>query len=180
MNGDGRPDISLAAKGGPQAEPGSGEWFAWWEAPLDRTKPWAKRRIAERQPGATNIQPADINGDGKTDFVATRGHGRGVIWFEAPTWREHVIHETLLEPHSLVVLDMDGDGDMDAATCAYGDRQAFWFENDGRGRFTSHLVAVDQAAYDIRAVDLDQDGDLDLLIAGQLSKNVAWYENPRK
>lgn len=180
VNGDGRPDISLAAKGGPQAEPGSGEWFAWWEAPLDRTKPWAKRRIAERQPGATNIQPADINGDGKADFVATRGHGRGVIWFEAPTWREHAIHETLLEPHSLVVVDMDGDGDMDAATCAYGDRQAFWFENDGRGRFTSHLFAVDQAAYDIRAVDLDQDGDLDLLIAGQLSKNVAWYENPRK
>jgi hypothetical protein len=180
VNGDGRLDISLAAKGGPQAEPNSGEWFAWWEAPLDRTKPWTKRLIADRQPGATNIQPADINGDGKTDFVATRGHGRGVVWFEAPAWREHVVHESLLEPHSLVVVDMDGDGDTDAATCAYGDRQALWFENDGRGRFTSHVVAVDQAAYDIRAVDLDQDGDLDLLIAGQLSKNVVWYENPRK
>ena len=179
VNGDGRADISLGAKGGPQAEPG-GEWFAWWEAPLDRTKPWTKRLIAERQPGATNIQPADVNGDGKMDFVATRGHGRGVIWFEAPSWREHVIHETLLEPHSLVVVDMDADGDLDAATCAYGDRQALWFENDGRGKFTSHLVATDQAAYDIRAVDLDQDGDLDLLIAGQQSKNVAWYENPRK
>ena len=44
-----------------------------------------------------------------------------------------MIHETLLEPHSLVVVDMDGDGDLDAATCAYGDRQALWFENDGRG-----------------------------------------------
>jgi len=180
VNGDGRVDISLAAKGGPQAESGSGEWFAWWEAPPDRTKPWLKWLIADRQPGATNIQPADVNGDGKTDFVATRGHGRGVIWFEAPTWRKHIIHESLLEPHSLVVVDMDGDGDTDAATCAYGDRQAMWFENDGRGQFTSHLVAVDQAAYDIRAVDLDQDGDVDLLIAGQLSKNVAWYENPRK
>ncbi len=180
VNGDGRVDISLAAKGGPQAKSGSGEWFAWWEAPLDRTKPWTKRLISDRQPGATNIQPADVNGDGKTDFVATRGHGRGVIWFEAPMWREHVIHESLLEPHSLVAVDMDGDGDTDAATCAYGDRQALWFENDGRGRFTSHLVAVDQAAYDIRAVDLDQDGDLDLLIAGQLSKNVVWFENPRK
>ena len=180
VNGDGRPDISLAAKGGPQAEPNSGEWFAWWEAPLDRTQPWTKRRVADRQPGATNIHPADVNGDGKCDFLATRGHGRGVIWFEAPNWREHVIHDSLWEPHSLVVVDMDADGDVDVATCAYGDRRAMWFENDGQGRFTNHLVAVDQAAYDIRAVDLDLDGDLDLLIAGQTSKNVAWYENPRK
>jgi FG-GAP-like repeat len=180
VNGDGRPDIALAAKGGPQAEPSSGEWFAWWEAPADRKTPWAKRVIAANQPGATNIQPADINGDGKTDFLATRGHGRGVIWFEAPTWKEHVIHESLLEPHSLVVVDMDGDGDIDAATCAYGDRQAMWFENDGRGRFTNHLVGADQAAYDIRAVDLDLDGDLDLLVAGQTTKNVVWFENPRQ
>lgn len=180
VNGDGRPDISLAAKGGPQAEPNRGEWFAWWEAPADRTGPWSKRMIAANQPGATNIQQADVNGDGKTDFLATRGHGRGVIWFEAPAWKEHVIHESLLEPHSLVVVDMDGDGDIDAATCAYGDRQAMWFENDGRGRFTSHLVGSDQAAYDIRAIDLDLDGDLDLLVAGQTSKNVIWFENPRK
>jgi len=92
----------------------------------------------------------------------------------------HVIHASLLEPHSLVVVDLDGDGDIDAATCTYGDRQAVWFENDGRGRFTSHLVGADQAAYDIRAVDLDLDGDLDLLVAGQASKNVVWFENPRK
>src|SRR5262245_37953125 len=139
-----------------------------------------KRLIADRQPGATNIQPADVNGDGKTDFIATRGHGRGVIWFEAPTWREHVIHETLQEPHSLVVVDMDGDGELDAATCAYGDKQAWWLDDDGPGRFTRHLVASDEAASDIRAVDIDGDGELDLLIAGKLSKNVAWYENPRK
>lgn len=180
VNGDGRLDISLAAKGGPQAEPNTGEWFAWWEAPADRTKPWTKRIIAEKQPGATNIQPADVNGDGQVDFIATRGHGRGVVWFEAPKWREHVIHETLLEPHSLAVVDMDADGDLDAATCAYGDRKAMWFENDGKGNFTTHLVSADQAAYDIRAADLDLDGDLDLLIAGQASNNVAWYENPRK
>jgi hypothetical protein len=180
VNGDGRPDIALAAKGGPQAEPGTGEWFAWWEQPSHPRGAWKKHRIADNQPGATNIHPADVNGDGQVDFIATRGHDRGVVWFEAPGWREHVIHPTLKEPHSLVVVDMDGDGDIDAATCAYGDRLAFWFENDGRGRFTPHLVARDQAAYDIRALDMDRDGDLDLLIAGQLSNNVVWYENPNK
>lgn len=180
VNGDGRPDIALAAKGGPQAEPNSGEWFAYWESPADPTRAWSKRMISERQVGATNIMPGDVNGDGRTDFVATRGHGRGVVWFEAPEWRAHTIHETLLEPHSLAVVDMDDDGDLDAATCAYGDRQAVWFENDGRGNFRTHVVANDQAAYDIRATDMDLDGDLDLLIAGQASKNVVWYENLRK
>ncbi len=180
VNGDQRPDIALAAKGGPQADPGTGEWFAWWEQPADAGSPWRKHLIADRQPGATNIQQVDVNRDGKTDFIATRGHDRGVFWFEAPNWTPHIIHETLLEPHSLVVVDLDDDGDPDAATCGYGDKLAYWFENDGRGQFRSHLVARDQAAYDIRAVDLDRDGDLDLLIAGQLSKNVVWYENPRR
>jgi len=180
VNGDGRPDIALAAKGGPSAVPGTGEWFAWWEAPSDPRQVWKKHLIAARQDGATNIHPADVNGDGKTDFIASRGHARGVIWFEAPTWKEHVIHPTLLEPHCLVVTDLDADGDIDAATCAYGDKLALWFENDGKGNFRTHLVGRDQAAYDIRAVDMDHDGDLDLIIAGQASNNVVWYENPRK
>lgn len=180
VNGDQRPDIALAAKGGPQAEPGTGEWFAWWEQPEVATNPWKKHLIAAQQPGATNIQPADVNGDGQMDFIATRGHDRGVLWFEAPHWTAHVIHASLREPHSLTVVDLDADGDIDAATCGYGDKQAYWFENDGHGQFMQHLVASDQGAYDIRATDMDGDRDFDLLIAGQLSKNVVWYENPRR
>ena len=179
VNGDGRPDAATAAKGGPTAAPGSGDWFAWWEAPEDPRKVWTKHLIAGDHPGATNIHPADVNGDGKTDFVATRGHARGVIWFEAPQWTLHEIHPTILEPHCLAVADFDGDGDIDAATCGYGDKLAVWFENDGKGKFTTHLVAENQAAYDIRAIDMDGDRDLDLLIAGQASQNVVWYENPR-
>ena len=79
----------------------------------------------------------------------------------------------------MVVTDLDDDGDMDVATCAFGDKLAAWFENDGRGEFTTHIVGHDQEAYDIRAVDLDVDGDLDLLVAGRASDNVVWYENPR-
>ncbi|MEN9019584.1 MAG: VCBS repeat-containing protein, partial [Verrucomicrobiales bacterium] len=113
-------------------------------------------------------------------FIASLGHGKGVVWFEAPEWKRHDIHATIQEPHSLIVLDFDGDGDQDAATCAFGSKEAYWFENDGKGSFTNHLVAKDQEAYDIRASDLDGDGDLDLLIAGRGSRNVAWYENPKR
>ena len=178
VNGDGRTDLASAAKGGKSAVPGTGDWFAWWEAPADPTKVWKKRLISSEERGATNIHPADVNGDGRTDFIASRGHGRGVLWFEAPDWEPHDMHETLFNPHCLVVTDMDGDGDVDAATCAFEERLAVWFENDGKGEFTTHTVGKDQAAYDIRAVDMDSDGDFDLLIAGQRSENVVWYESP--
>ena len=92
----------------------------------------------------------------------------------------HVIHPTLKEPHCLVLGDFNGDGKIDVATCGYGDQLVYWFENDGKGQFRSHLIARNQAAYDIRAIDMDGDGDLDILIAGQQSGNVAWYENPAK
>jgi hypothetical protein len=180
VNGDGRTDVASAAKGGPTAPPGSGDWFAWWEAPADPTKVFKKNVIARDQPGATNIHMADVDGDRQIDFIATRGHGQGVVWFQAPDWKAHTIHASLDSPHCLAVADMDGDGDVDAATCAYEDKIAAWFENDGRGRFTTHVIASDQAAYDLRLVDMDGDGDLDVLIAGQRSENVVWYENPLK
>ena len=178
VNGDGRPDAATGAKGGSHAARGTGNYFAWWEAAADPTQVWEKHMIAKDQLGATNIHPGDVNDDGMVDFIASRGHGRGVVWFESPDWREHTIHATLKEPHCLIVIDMDRDGDVDAATCGYGDKLAVWFENDGRGKFTTHIVGREQESYDIRAVDMDLDSDLDLLIAGRASLNVVWYENP--
>ncbi|MDP6555333.1 MAG: VCBS repeat-containing protein [Pirellulaceae bacterium] len=180
VDGDGRPDVASGAKGGPTDKSGEGNWFSWWQAPRDPKHTWKKHVISNEQPGATNIHPADLNGDSRTDFLASRGHGHGVVWFEAPNWKEHTIHATLHGPHCLVVTDLDGDGDTDAATCAKDDKLVAWFENDGQGEFSTHIIARNQAAYDIRAVDLDGDTDLDLLIAGQASKNVVWCENPTK
>jgi hypothetical protein len=179
LNGDGRHDLMTAAKGGPTAPAGTGDWFAWWEAPADPAqRGWTKHLVARDQPGATNILPGDVNGDGQMDLVCSRGHGVGLIWFAGPAWTPHPIDDVLEGPHCLALTDLDGDGDLDPSTCAKDSKQVAWFENDGRGRFTRHIIGEDQAAYDIRSVDTDGDGDLDLLIAGQASQNVVWYENP--
>lgn len=177
VDGDGRGDVCVGAKGQPFA---GGNWFAWWKRPEQARGAWPKQLIADNQIGATNIQPADLNGDKIVDFFASRGHGRGVVWFQGPNWQPHEVDPTLDGPHFLQVHDIDGDGDLDAATCAKLDKLAIWYENDGRGRFTPHVIGKDQAAYDIRVLDMDADGDADLLIAGEFSANIVWYENPRR
>ncbi len=176
VNKDGRPDISCGAKGGP-GFPG-GEWFAWWEQPKDPTQPWKKHLLSDKQPGASNIHPEDVNGDGIMDFIATRGHSKGVLWFKGPKFKAIEIDPDLEGPHSLVTLDFDGDKDVDIITCGRGDKgTAVWYENNGKGQFTRHLIGKDQGSYDIRVVDMDGDKDLDVLIAGHQSKNVVWFEN---
>jgi hypothetical protein len=172
VNGDGRPDVTSAAKDSP-----GGNWFAWWEQGKDPRQPWKKHLIADDQTNATNILIADVNGDGKPDFVASRGHGQGIVWFEAPSWTLHDISTSIKGPHSLAVADINGDGTPDVVAVAKDSRIAVWFENDGKGHFAEHRIGDNQSAYDIRLVDMDGDGDLDILVAGFESNNVVWYEN---
>ena len=135
---------------------------------------WSKKLVTVLFLG---ILPADVNGDGKLDWLASRGHGTGVIWFENPSWRIHDIDTEIQFPHSLTVADHDQDGDIDAATCGYGSERVMWYENDGKGHFSLHTLDENQQSYDLRSVDMDGDGDMDLLNAGRGSNNVVWYEN---
>ena len=80
INGDGWGEIAIGAKGKPFED---GNWFAYWTNPgKDGVEgAWEKTIIAKDQLAATNILPGDLNGDGKMDFLASRGHSAGVIRF---------------------------------------------------------------------------------------------------
>ncbi|MBG71245.1 MAG: hypothetical protein CMN06_14280 [Roseibacillus sp.] len=177
VNGDGRPDFTLGAKGKPFAD---GNYFAVFYAPEDPALPWRREFLPDPggQTGATHAAPADVNGDGEPDILASRGHGNGVVWFEGPGWKEHVIDEDILFPHSTDFGDIDGDGDIDLSSVGFGSKLAAWYENDGRGKFTRHVLSRNQMAYDTMITDLNGDGDMDILVAGQQSENVIWFENP--
>ena len=179
IDGDGWKEIAVGAKGGPFAD---GNWFAFWQNPgPDKIRgPWKKKILAENQTAATNILPADVNGDGRVDWIATRGHGTGVLWFENPSWTIHDIDTEIEFPHSLTTADHDQDGDLDAAVCGYGSERVMWYENNGSGEFTLHTIDTRQQSYDLKSVDMDGDGDEDLLNAGRGTNNVVWYENPLK
>ena len=85
IDGDGWKEIAVGAKGKPFAD---GNWFAYWKNPgKDGVKgAWKKVILAENQEAATNILPCDVNGDGKVDWLASRGHSQGLLWFEIPGW----------------------------------------------------------------------------------------------
>lgn len=176
IDGDGWKEIAVGAKGKPFAD---GNWFAYWKNPGKNgvKGKWEKVILAENQLAATNILPADLNGDGKLDWAATRGHSKGVLWFENPGWKIREIDPDIKQPHSLTVGDFDKDGDIDLASCGYESEWVRWYENNGKGVFRIRTIDDKQQSYDLRAIDMDGDGDLDLLNAGRASNNVVWYEN---
>ncbi len=170
LDGDGRADVACGAK-----VPPDGNWFAFWSN--QGNGPWRKQLVATGQEGATNVAIADVDGDGRNDLFATRGHGVGAVWYRAPDWTPQEVNRWITGPHALAKGDLDGDGDIDFATVAKDSLAAVWFENDGRGGFRTRVIHENQASYDVRLVDLDGDGDWDLLVAGQGSGNVVWFEN---
>jgi len=168
VDGDGQGDVLLGAS----AE-GS---FTWWKRPEDLDREWARHEIA-REPGATHPRAVDLNGDGKFDVLASAGHGVGVMWFEAPDWKKHLIDGDVRDVHAFGAADLDGDGDVDAVGCSFSQKIVRWWENLGDGTFRGHDMDTGhgQESYDVKVVDLDADGKLDVLISGRRSNNTVWY-----
>jgi FG-GAP-like repeat len=178
VNKDGRPDIACAAVGVEGAADG---WFAWWEQPKNPDQAWKKHLLSDKEEGASNILICDINNDGHMDFVGSRGHGKGMVWFKGPEFVSTEIDATLITPHSLAVTDLDGNGTLDIVSCgSHPDGIAVIYLNDGKEHFTRQIIGEKQGSYDIRIMDMDGDGDLDVLIGGAATRNIVWYENPSR
>ena len=92
-----------------------------WAAPdpKDPTKPWTFHKISENLKltrYAHGLGFGDVNGDGRTDFVQSKG------WWEQPEsiendplWRHHK-WPFKLDGAQMLVYDVDGDGDNDIIT----------------------------------------------------------------
>ncbi|MEM7393065.1 MAG: VCBS repeat-containing protein, partial [Verrucomicrobiota bacterium] len=72
----------------------------------------------------------------------------------------------------------DRDGDMDLISASLNDDTIAWYEHDGHGLFTTHVVSdsADEAVAVI-AADMDGDMDMDIVAASQLDDTIAWFEN---
>lgn len=118
----------------------------------------------------------DLDGDGDLDLFITCAHfGRSGAWSKKPS-RVYLndgqggfadsgqdLGDTELSGNGVNLIDLDGDGDLDAHVIYYevdGMADKVYL-NDGAGRFSDSGLALDEE--EIAWGDLDADGDLDIL-----------------
>lgn len=189
----------------------------WYESSGSPSGLWTWHAVSDVY-GISNTVARDLNGDGRLDLVVAAGHhGQGVFWHEQPAsqpgsrpWIRHPISSTdgdvtrrwfytpgspaLHHPESLIVLDVDFDGDLDVATSDlfFGEdpgepdwsqevHNVYVYQNGGMltspswtainiapGVFPSHLL---------QPADLNQDGLVDFISEGAGHSVVSYYEN---
>jgi FG-GAP-like repeat len=177
FNGDGKNDLGIAAFG----------WHATGQITIaeNRTsvpaRPEFVRHVIDPRPGGINVIPADLNRDGKTDFVtllaqehetvlAYINKGAGDFSFE-----RNIVYAA---PHpnwgssGIQLIDLDRDGDLDVLL-THGDtfddgivkpyHGIQWLENRGTYPFVEHTLAQIPGVHRAMAADLDGDGDLDVV-----------------
>jgi mono/diheme cytochrome c family protein len=175
FDGDGRLDLVVAAFG----------WFRTGEITLllNRTEDWEKpvfeRKVIDARAGAVHVVPADLDGDGKLDFVVLLAqHYESVLAFLGDGKGGFRSRTLYAAPHpnwgssGIQLTDLDGDGDLDILA-TNGDmfdddilkpyHGIQWLENRGKLRFDPHPLATLPGAHRAVAGDVDGDGDQDVV-----------------
>jgi hypothetical protein len=180
FDGDGDLDLVVAAFGLYTR----GAILLLENATTDWKDPQFVPRTLDERAGAIHVPVADLDGDGRPDFVALLAQqhetvvaflNRGGGTFEkstifaarTPAWGSTGID----------LVDFDGDGDtdvlmtngatLDDATVKPWHGVA-WLEDRGGFPFEAHPLAALPGAHRARAADLDGDGDLDVAAAAFL------------
>ncbi len=172
LDGDGALDVVSSCEGTTRTV------FVHW-APKERSKildPAAWR--TEELPGSKGIRmwmysiPLQVDGRNGVDLVVgSKGPNAWIGWFESPLnprrlgdWQWHPLREVGWVM-SLLVDDMDGDGDEDVV---FSDRKGprrgcYWLENP---LWTERQICAEgREAMFVAPADLDQDGLKDVLVA---------------
>jgi hypothetical protein len=130
--------------------------------------------------GTSDLPVTDLNGDGRPDFVALQSQEKDWVIAFLNDGGGNFTKRTLYQAPfprwgsiGILLLDMDGDGDMDVLW-NHGDSVQIppiprpyhgisWLENRGRYPFVYHRIAHMPGAHTSIPADLDGDGDLDLV-----------------
>lgn len=164
---------------------------------LGKDGAWSRTELAKGDPspwpksGSSDVTVGSLGGKAKTRFLAAiePWHGNQVAVYRQDgkgIWQRQVIDDGLVEGHTILTADLNGDG-VDEIVAGYrgkGRSVNVYYTNGSKGeRWTNHPVdSGGIAASSCAAADLNGDGKIDLVCIGSATTNLKWYENkgPKK
>ncbi len=182
FNGDGKRDLLVASFGWKTV----GEIYYLENRTTDWKKPNFKVNLLDERHGAIHVPIADLNGDGKPDFVAliSQEHETVVAFLNDGKGRFEEKKTLYKAPHpgygssGIQLVDLNGDGKLDVLY-TNGDvldppyllkpyHGVQWLENKGDWNFEHHPLTPMYGVHRAVAADLDGDGDLDIVASSFL------------
>jgi hypothetical protein len=154
----------------------------WWEN--NGNVFTISHRIDSYFNGADTVIAVDLDQDSDTDILGTADQEHEIGWWENDgtsadgSWSYHVIDSGFMGANDAVVVDVDGDADLDVIGAAWMSNQVAWWENNGSQVFDKHLIDTDfDTATSLLSIDLDGDNDMDIVGAASGADDVAWWQN---
>lgn len=115
---------------------------------------------------------ADLDKDGDLDIVV--GSNAGTIWWfeniDGKTFKEHLLGDYALTNKAGIVVDVDGDGNLDEVS------GGTWYRNPGDPkqkweRYENGAII----SYDMQAADLDGDGSPEIIATSELDGTYIYF-----
>ena len=174
-DGDGRDDILTAGFEGIHLfhSGKDGRWVRTLLAAGDPA-PWPKS-------GSSDIAVGRL---GKERFLAAiePWHGNEVSIYrkKGGAWRREVIDSSLVDGHTILTADLNGDGRDEVVAGYRGQgRSVYVYSFDGKRWNRETLDEGGMGAAACTAVDLNGDGRPDIACIGSATANLKWYENTK-
>ncbi len=131
----------------------------------------------------TRVAVADVDGDGELEILLAEGdaciygkpEGGKLAWFKRDRdirslWKEHILEDAMMDPHSLACGDICGNGRVDIFTGEIGAADGsgpkpriLVYENNGDGSFHRHVVDEGTGTHQATLADLRGIGVLDIV-----------------